>query len=384
MRRAIAKTLMTLLPLLAACGDDGGDAGDDSSTGTSSSDADSSSGGTVTASTGTQSSDASTSADGSSSGGSTGADGSSSGDATTTTGGEAELEVVVAFDPAAYELPEGLVIDGDEAVVGFAFTGALERVALGDGARTAYAATPPPPPNTSFVTGVTLDGDGQLYAAVVSFTADLQAGIYRAAADGGDATLWASDPAIVFPNGFAWGDDGTLFVTDSVYGGVFAIDGDGLVTPWLQDPALAGDASNCGGTSDIAVGANGLARDGDSLIIAGGDKGVLVRVPIEADGSAGAVATLAGPDCELAGLDGITLDQDGSVVAAINRSNRIVRIGGDGSVELLAEGAPLDFPASLEFAGEGDARALYVTSFGLGEFLAGGNPAPALVRVQLP
>ncbi|MBX7080812.1 MAG: SMP-30/gluconolactonase/LRE family protein [Nannocystaceae bacterium] len=383
MRRAIAKTLMTLLPLLSACADDGGGAGDDASTGSQTSDADSSGGSTSTASTGAQSSDATTTDDGSSSGSSsTAADSGSTGD--TTTGGEVELEVVVAFDPAAYELPEGLVIDGDEAVLGFAFTGAVERVALADGARTAFANTPPPPPNTSFVTGVTLDGDGQLYAAVVSFTADLQAGIYRAGVDGGDATLWASDPAMVFPNGFAWGDDGTLYVTDSVYGGVFAIDGDGLATPWLQDAGLAGDPSNCGGTSDIAVGANGIVRDGDALIVAGGDQGVLVRVPIEADGSAGAPATIAGPDCELAGLDGITLDTDGTVVAAINRSNRVVRIGDDGSVEVLAEGAPLDFPASLEFAGEGDARALYVTSFGLGEFLAGGNPAPALVRVRLP
>lgn len=379
MRHTIRTSIFALLPILAACGDDGGlDA-----PGTTESTTDSSTGEpTTTAPEGTEASSgagSTTSVDPDTSGTPDG----SSDDGSTSTGepAQVELEVIAAFDPAAYGFPEGLAIDGDDAIVGFAFTGAVERVALGDGARSALAVTPPLPANTSFVTGVVLDAEGRVHAAVVSFTAELAAGIYRAPADGGDAVLWASDPAMVFPNGLAWDDGGRLYVTDSAFGGVFAVDTDGLVSPWLQDPWLAGDPSNCGGTGDIAVGANGVVWTEDALLVAGNDLGVLVRVPIEADGTAGTPEAIAGPDCALVGMDGIVLDDDGSVIAALNRTNRLVRIDTDGDTAVLAEGAPLDYPASLAFAGDGS---LVVTSFALGEFFAMGTPAPALVRVTLP
>ncbi len=381
MRHTIAHALISFLPVMGACTTDdpqGDDTGSSSGADTSGS----TTAGTTTTATTATTTDGTDGTDGGSTDDASSGGGSDSG----STGGTAplELEPVVVFDPAAFELPEGLAIDGGDALVGFAFTGAIERIALADGGRTVVATTPPPPPNTSFVTGITTDGEGQIYAAVVSFTAELAAGIYRAPAEGGDAVLWASDPAMVFPNGFAWSAADTLLVTDSVYGGVFEIDADGLATPWLQLAALEGDASNCGGTSDIAVGANGIARDGDALWVVGGDQGVVVRVPIEADGSAGVPETVAGPDCELAGLDGIVLDDDGSVIAAVNRSNRIVRVTADGDVAVLAEGPPLDFPASVAITDDGGERALVVTGFALGEFLAGGAPAPALLRAALP
>lgn len=373
MPRSILTTMFCSALVLGACTDDGQSNGD-TTTGASTTDAVGSS--STEGSTGATPGSTTSSGDD----GSTTLD-ADSGSGDSTGGGEVELEVIVAFDPAAFELPEGLLVDGGEAIVGFALTGAIERIALADGVRSPLAQTPPPPANTSFVTGIDRDAEGRVLAAVVSFTADLAPGIYRAPAAGGDAVLWASDPALVFPNGFAWGDDGTLFVTDSAYGGVMTVDADGVVAPWVQDPLLAGDASNCGGTSSIAVGANGIVRDGDSLLVAGNDTGVLVRVPIADDGSAGEIEVVAGPDCELAGIDGIALDDDGTVVAAINRADRLVRIATDGSHTVVAEGAPLDFPATPVFTDAGD---LVVTSFALGQLLAGGDPHPALVRVHLP
>lgn len=301
-------------------------------------------------------------------------------------GGAAPItaEAVVELDGAAFELPEGLTVHDGELVVGFALTGAIETLDLATFTRTPYASAPPPPPNTSFVTGLTFDPEGNLYVAYVSFTADAQAGIYRAPAGGGAATLWASSPSLVFPNGFAWGDDGDLFVTDSASGTVFQIDPDGNVSPWVQDPVLAGDLEDCGPHGDIAVGANGIVRDGDALIVASSDHASVVRIPIEADGTAGAIETIVDHECDaIAGLDGITLDDDGNILGAVNRSNRLVRIAPDGKIETLFEGAPLDFPASLELAGTGSDRALYVTSFALGELLAGQETHPAIVRVKL-
>lgn len=372
-----AQTAIVAL-LLAACGDDGDATASTETTGASTSATDvsttdpgsSSGGGSLSTSDGSSSDDGSS---------------DSSGGSSTTSGGVGlELEAVVAFDPAAFELPEGLVIDGGDAIVGFAFTGAIERVALADGARTPLAVTPTPPPNTSFLTGLGLDGDGVIHAAVASFTADLAPGIYRAPADGGDAELWASDPAMVFPNGLAWADDGALYVTDSAYGGVFVVDAAGIVAPWVQDPLLAGDPTNCGAMGTISVGANGLVWTDGALIVSGNDMGVVLRIPIAEDGTAGTPETIAGPDCALAGIDGIALDDDGSVVAAINRSNRLVRIDDAGAIEVLAEGPPLDFPATVAFAGEGEDRSLVVTNFALAEFSAMGTPAPALLKATWP
>ena len=67
----------------------------------------------------------------------------------------------------------------------------------------------------------------------------------------------------------------------------------------------------------------------------------------------------------------------------MNRADRVVRIDtASGDISTIAEGAPLDFPASLAFGGEGEDRALYVTSFGLARYLAGEVPSPALVRIK--
>jgi sugar lactone lactonase YvrE len=310
-------------------------------------------------------------------------DETTAGDDSTGEPAEPEVDVLVELDAEAFELPEGLVIDGDDAVVGFAFTGAIERVALEDGARTPFAATPPPPPNTSFVTGVTLDDAGRLYAAVVSFTAELQAGIYRAPAEGGAAELWASDPGLVFPNGLAWDDTGRLFVSDST-AGISTIDADGLVLPWFQDAQLAGDPTACDQDAAFTVGPNGIAWTPEALWVASSDRGILASVAIGPDGEAGAMELVAGPDCTLGGIDGITLDDDGSVIAAVNRQDRLVRIAADGTVTTLVEGPPLDFPASLQWGGRGEDRALYVTSFALDGFLGGLPASPAIVRVRLP
>lgn len=383
MPRANAFMTSILLLALSGCTDDGGgsgssDTGSESSDGststapTTSIDPDGSSGTTTTATTDGSSSD----------GGSSDESSSTAADSSTGETGEPTVELLLELDAAAYELPEGLFVDGDEAVVGFAFTGAIERIALADGARTPFAATPPPPANTSFVTGITQDDAGRVYAAVVSFTPELQAGIYRADAEGGDATLWASDPAMVFPNGFAWDDEGRLFVSDSV-GGISRIEADGTIEPWFSDPQLAGDPMACGQDAAFTVGPNGIAWTSDALWVASSDQGILATVAIDDTGAAGALELVVGPDCDLGGIDGITLDEDGSVIAAINRQDRIVRITADGDVTTIVEGEPLAFPATVEFGGSGDDRALYVTNFALDDFLAGAPASPSIARVRL-
>jgi sugar lactone lactonase YvrE len=362
----VRSSLVILTLALAACGDDGvgagGSAGDSAGGAGGDGGAQASAGGT----------------------GGSGGEGTASGGGGAGGGAEAQAEVLAPLDPAAFEFPEGLYVDGDRAIVGFAFTGALEAVDLATGARTPLGAAPTPPQNTAFMTGVSLDSDDRILAAYVSFTDAAAPGIYRTAPGGGDASLWASAPEMVFPNGLAWGEDGRLFVTDSAYGGVFAVDADGEVTSWVQDELLSGAPTACGQPADaLPVGANGLVWTPEGLLVASSDRGLLARVPFEVDGSAGALEVIAGPDCELlGGIDGLTLDEDGTVIAAINRTNTLVRVDPAGGVETIFSGPPLDFPASPMFGGQGSERALYVTSFALGSFLGGGSPAPAIVRVR--
>ena len=372
MSRQHSLPLAALTLVLAACGDDDGSAVDDT---TSTGSLESDTGSTPTTTPLDESSTANDETSSSSS--ATGVDASSS-EGSTGEPGTPQVDVLVELDAELFELPEGLAIDGTDAIVGFAFTGAVERIALADGARTPFAATPPPPPNTSFVTGVTLDADGRLYAAVVSFTPDLTAGIYRAEPGGGDAALWATDPTMVFPNGLAWDDEGRLFVSDSS-AGISRIDADGVVTPWFEDDQLAGDPTACDQQAMFTIGPNGIAWTPDALWIASSDRGVLARVAIEADGDAGALELVVGPDCELGGIDGITIDEDGSIVAAVNRQDKIVRIDDTGAITTIVEGDPLAFPASVAFADDG---ALVVTSFALDDFLAGQPASPAILRVH--
>jgi sugar lactone lactonase YvrE len=291
---------------------------------------------------------------------------------------------LTSFDASAFELPEGLAVRDDELLVGFAFNSMVEQFDLEGGARSPFATLPVPAPNTGFLTGLTSDSAGAVFAALVSFTGDPTAGVYRIPAGGGEPTLFASDAELVFPNGFAWDDAGTLFVTDSATSKVFRVAPSGAAEVWSSDALLAGDPTVCGGQpEDISVGANGIVWTPEAVFVASSDQALVVRIPVLADGSAGVAEPFTTPDCDLlAGLDGLALDDDGSLVGAVNRSDRLVRINAAGEVEVLLEGPPLDFPASLAFHGSGEERALYVTNFALNRALAGQPASPALLRVR--
>src|SRR6185369_11464600 len=98
--------------------------------------------------------------------------------------------------PSKGELAEGLALDaaGTSAYVGFAPTVQIVKVALADGAVSAYGSVPTPPPNGGFVLGLVLDKNENLYVGVASFTGTYQGGIYQIPKGGGAGTLFASDP----------------------------------------------------------------------------------------------------------------------------------------------------------------------------------------------
>jgi len=300
------------------------------------------------------------------------------------TGGGPSAAFVSHFDLSQGQLPEGLAITNGVPYVGLAVTSQIAKVNVADGTLTQFATLPKPAPNTGFMTGLALSAQdpGVVYAALVSFMPDTQAGIYRVGAAGGAATLFAKDPAMIFPNGLIADDAGNWFVADSNAGAVFRISPNGqTVAKWAADDLLAGDkdkscASAKGAGLPFNIGANGIAKNGDSFYVTNTDKGLIARIPVMSDGSAGKVALFAGPDCDkLGGADGLT-SRGTALYAADNFQNQVVRIAPSGDVSVVTSGDPLDFPASLTFDGD----SLFVTNFAfLNAQAMKGNPG--LIRI---
>lgn len=288
-------------------------------------------------------------------------------------------QLVVNFDALAGELPEGLAIAGDMAFVGFAPTSQVVRVDLATSQVSPWGTLPTPVSGQGFMTGFAHSPSGELYVGLASFVPEVQAGIYRIPKSGGAASLFATDPALPFPNALAFDKDGALFVTDSGTGSIVRVDAQGHAAVWATGDALLGDKDACDGAGPgFAIGANGLVVEDDAIYVVNLDQATLLEIPRDDAGKAGAPVILAGPDCEtLGGADGLAVSPDGSFVVAVNRQNKIVRVARDGRIETLTSGEPLDFPATLAYSDD----TLFATNFALKNANANKRAAPGLVKI---
>ena len=268
--------------------------------------------------------------------------------------GDPPVETVASFDPAKGELPEGLAItDRGVVYVGFAPTGQIVKVA-DDGSVSPVATLPS---GQGFLVGLAVDGRDRLFAAVASFD-DTTHGIWRVRSDG-SAERVVPLPTDTFPNAIAFRGR-RMFVTDSFGGAVWRIR-HGHARIWAQDDILLGDT-----TTDLPIGANGLAFFGRYLYVSNTQKGRIVRIPVESGGRAGSPVLLA-EDAAIVGADGISFDVRGNLYVAVNEQDKLVRMGPSGGMQTLATRADgLDFPATPIF-GERPAHRtdLYLTNFAL-------------------
>jgi hypothetical protein len=287
-------------------------------------------------------------------------------------------DVVAHFQPQLGQLPEGLALRDGVSYAGFAPSAAIVAVDAA-GIATPYATVPSTSGGSKgYTLGLAFDGVGQLYVAQASFDASVAPGVYRIPPGGGDAaTPWAADPAMTFPNGFAFAQDGSLFVADST-GVIFKIDASGQVATWKTDPLLVGDPKACPNLLPVPIGANGIVATATDVWVTNTDHGALVRIPIGPGGAAGP-ATAVVQDCALAGADGLALDRDGTFVIALNVQDKLARVTQAGHVTVIASGVPLDFPASVVVDGDSifATAAAFVTAQ-----TPGAMPAPALVELH--
>lgn len=204
-----------------------------------------------------------------------------------------------------------------------------------------------------FMYGITLDGDGNVYAC------DFGRAEISRVTPGGSVSSWSTgtpEHPLRVPNFTAFDDAGNLFVTDSGTWGaddglLFRVDPGGITEVWTA--AVSGFPNGCC-----------LSADGDALLVVESSRRRVVRIPIGDDGSAKApepVADLAGSQ-----PDGIALAADGTMFVGCYRPDRVWRIPPGGEPEILLDdpdGVSLNQPANVAFMGP-DLDRLAISSLG--------------------
>jgi gluconolactonase len=183
------------------------------------------------------------------------------------------------------------------------------------------------------------------------------------------------DDPLRVPNFAAFGDDGSLFVTDS--------------GTWGEDDGVIFRVAPDGGTHvwsrDVPAFPNGCCVDasGEWLLVVESRARRVVRLGIGDDGGAGAPETVA----DLTGTqpDGIALAVDGTMFVGCYRPDLLWRIPPGGEPEVWAEdpdGVVLNQPANVAFFGERLDR-LAVSSLG-GWTLLEADPGVEGLPLRIP
>jgi sugar lactone lactonase YvrE len=323
--------------------------------------------------------------------------------------------------------PEGVAVDrsGNVYVSSRRFVGPLRQAEIlridPDDRATVLARLPDTAdPRGNGVLGLVTDRHGNIYAALDSRD-PASRGVWRINADSARTERLAGSEQMSFPNALIFDPDGNLYATDSETGAIwrFPLDGSSEPAPWMRDELLApfpfdpfGIPLPSGELQPFALpGANGIAfYPPNHLYVANTEKGLVVQVPIEADGCAGKARILAGepvpsdpeewvPDPRLWTIDGIAVDAQGDVYAVIPAwpvvshviglpLSPLVRISAATGDVCAVATTPEAFhvPLSLAFGrGTRDRRGLLVTNSALfSELFPGPGPGVICAEVGAP
>jgi hypothetical protein len=258
---------------------------------------------------------------------------------------------------------------------------------------------------TGEIYGLAVCPNGELYAAMGRV--ESHGGIYRVDPEGRSELLPGSDQ-IVFANAIAFDDRGTMYITEShsgnppAYGpgGIWRIPRGGQAELWLRDELLRGIP-----VVGYPIGANGIDFYNGHLYVTNCVPGLVLRIPVCPDGSAGDLEVWAMlqevPESPLAGspmplmADDVRLDVHGNVYVAVVSRSAVVRLNASDKMQETVAAflippsnsvlyAPLDFSASLAFGtGKGERTNLFVTNMGIGALYVPQLPwsGPGLVKI---
>jgi hypothetical protein len=261
------------------------------------------------------------------------------------------LRIVAHFNLADGQTAENLVVlPNGSTDVTFAIANQVAHVTL-DGKVTILAQLPStgkcgifPGPATL---GIARADDGTVYVAECSGTSTT--GVWRLHPGAAPVQI-AELPSDGFLNGMALDErTGDLYVADSFLGTVWRVPTRGGVpSAWATGPSL-GEVS--------FAGANGLVVHDNAVWVGNLDKGLIVRIPIRRDGSAGPI------ESEVTGLIGKGLDDfsvvgKNTILAALNMVNEVVEIRpGQQPRVLLTAADGLSTPTSVRLRDD----TMYVT-----------------------
>ncbi len=211
--------------------------------------------------------------------------------------------------------------------------------------------------------GLAFDMDGTLYGAG-------DTSFYRFSA-GGTPSLVINIPGAVSLNGVALFSPGIFLVADDSAATVWMVDANrGTAHAWLSGGLLVPPPNG------LPIGPNGVKLFRGAVYISVTGAGLILRVPVKADGSAGTPAVFASSFQ----ADDFTFGSDGSIFAATQQGN-IIRLHPNGTRSTIPTGTLGDAAVSFGHT-PFDLRDLYVVNNG-GAFLGlPGGPLPAsIVRI---
>ncbi|MFL5348125.1 MAG: hypothetical protein ACJ8AT_25310 [Hyalangium sp.] len=239
--------------------------------------------------------------------------------------------------PGANYYPESLTNSADGTLyVGSLGTGVVEKFAP----QSTTAVDFIPAGTLKGVAGVLADDSTQtLYVCSVDVSGQTATTVQTFALDTGAHKATYEFPTPAFCNDFAFDGQHNLYVADS-YGSVFRLaNGGTALQQWAKDPLLAP-------SSQQGFGADGIAWDGQGNIYVGMvTDSRLVRIPINANGSAGTVTQINVPG--LANPDGMR-SLDANTLLTVEGSGQLIKItvsGTNGTRAVLKDG--LNEPTSV-------------------------------------
>ncbi|MGW4733803.1 hypothetical protein ACWEQC_32335 [Streptomyces shenzhenensis] len=283
------------------------------------------------------------------------------------------VRVLAHFDRAAGQVAESIALEpGGGVVIGLIHARQVVRVAK-DGAVQVLATMPLPPGGgtttpvvgTPGVTGVARSDSGAVYFLYSSGQGGLT-GIWQVRRSG-EPRLVVPLPADSFPNALVIdGKWDRFLVTDSTGGRIWQAPlRGGEASVWSVDPALAPNGF---------FGANGMKIHDGAVWAGNSDQGTLVRIPVTKDGGSGRATVRA---TQLEGIDDFDFTGRGTeILAAINQTSKLVRVGANGAQETLLD-AEDGMQGTTAVAIRGN-RA-YVTN---GANLAGDDPTLMLAELR--
>jgi sugar lactone lactonase YvrE len=257
---------------------------------------------------------------------------------------------VVATWPAG-SFAENLAIDSaGEVFVSLYSHSRVDRYDPASGITAPFAHLPAP------VMGLAFDAQGSLWATGGPFRKG-PGYIWKIAADG-SVRHWADLPDALFMNGCTLHPDGrTLLACESLTGRILAIDlrHPNRCAAWLTDDRLKPAHPTFPGANGIKI------RDGWAWISVSGRR-LILRAPVQADGSPGSIETAA----TRVVADDFAFGVSGSLYIATHPEQTVVRLDLSGARVTVAgpdQGA-VGSTACAFGCGRADANALYVTTNG--------------------